>query len=282
MRAVAISNPPNPWATTEVQYLEGEPPPDVRLEVYEDHTRRSCRATTARTSASTWSVNPYAAASTPVPTATRAPSHEIPELRRGHRLRRKILVKMQAPSCCARRSARRAWQNKSPRDRRLQRRDRTAISRSRRRTASPEGAWRRGVEAGNPAGVITKAPAHRARHRRAAGAGAGGLRARHRQRSASGTRSGARHRALRGDTAAAAAARWRTLAPRRDLGGRHRRADHIPPGLKTDARTCRGSSPTPVPRSGATPCACRLGQGRVPRSRSCAGIAALRARERCQ
>jgi len=34
---VPISNPPNPWATTEVEYLEGAP--EMRLEVYVDGTR---------------------------------------------------------------------------------------------------------------------------------------------------------------------------------------------------------------------------------------------------
>jgi len=32
-----VSNPPNPWATTEVEYFEDLPP--ARLEIYEDHTR---------------------------------------------------------------------------------------------------------------------------------------------------------------------------------------------------------------------------------------------------
>ena len=32
-----LANPPNPWLSTEVEYLED--PPDARLEVYEDHTR---------------------------------------------------------------------------------------------------------------------------------------------------------------------------------------------------------------------------------------------------
>ena len=37
MKAQPISNPPNPWATAEVEYLEETP--IARLEVYEDHTR---------------------------------------------------------------------------------------------------------------------------------------------------------------------------------------------------------------------------------------------------
>ena len=31
MKPVPLSNPPNPWATTEVEYLDGAP--EVRLEV---------------------------------------------------------------------------------------------------------------------------------------------------------------------------------------------------------------------------------------------------------
>ena len=37
MLARPISNPPNPWLSTEVEYLDEIPP--AELEVYEDHTR---------------------------------------------------------------------------------------------------------------------------------------------------------------------------------------------------------------------------------------------------
>ena len=37
LRPIPIANPPNPWATTEIEYFDGAP--EVRLEVFADHTR---------------------------------------------------------------------------------------------------------------------------------------------------------------------------------------------------------------------------------------------------
>src|SRR6266849_3590667 len=52
-----ISNPPNPWSTTEVEYLEEAPP--ARLEVYEDHTREILSHNDSPDVGFSWSVNPY-------------------------------------------------------------------------------------------------------------------------------------------------------------------------------------------------------------------------------
>ena len=79
------TNPPNPWATTEVEYLEGGAPGASSRST---KTRRaaSSRRTTAPTSASTGASTPTAAAFTPAPTATRAHAR-VPELRRRDGLR---------------------------------------------------------------------------------------------------------------------------------------------------------------------------------------------------
>ena len=53
-----VSNPPNPWSTAEVVYLE-EPPPDARLTVYEDHTKEILARNDSPDLGFTWSVNPY-------------------------------------------------------------------------------------------------------------------------------------------------------------------------------------------------------------------------------
>lgn len=52
-----ISNPPNPWLSTSVEYLEEIPP--ARLEVYEDHTREILSKNDSPDVGFTWSVNPY-------------------------------------------------------------------------------------------------------------------------------------------------------------------------------------------------------------------------------
>ena len=52
-----ISNPPNPWLSTEVEYLEEIPP--AELEVYEDHTREILAHNDSPDVGFSWSVNPY-------------------------------------------------------------------------------------------------------------------------------------------------------------------------------------------------------------------------------
>src|SRR5580692_10674282 len=53
-----LANPPNPWATTDVEYLEGEAP-SAKLEVYEDHTRGILSHNDSPDVGFDWSVNPY-------------------------------------------------------------------------------------------------------------------------------------------------------------------------------------------------------------------------------
>ena len=52
-----ISNPPNPWSSTEVEYLEQAP--DVKLQVFEDHTKQILAHNDSPDLGFSWSVNPY-------------------------------------------------------------------------------------------------------------------------------------------------------------------------------------------------------------------------------
>src|SRR5207245_11614886 len=52
-----VSNPPNPWLSTEVEYLDEIPP--AELEVYEDHTREILSHNDSPDVGFRWSVNPY-------------------------------------------------------------------------------------------------------------------------------------------------------------------------------------------------------------------------------
>src|ERR1700733_2801297 len=54
----SLANPPNPWASTDVEYLDGEAP-SARLEVYEDHTRAILAHNDSPDVGFSWSVNPY-------------------------------------------------------------------------------------------------------------------------------------------------------------------------------------------------------------------------------
>jgi DNA repair photolyase len=52
-----VSNPPNPWADTRLEYLEEVPP--ARLEVFEDHSREILARNDSPDVGFRWSVNPY-------------------------------------------------------------------------------------------------------------------------------------------------------------------------------------------------------------------------------
>jgi DNA repair photolyase len=52
-----LSNPPNPWLSTQVEYLDEIP--EAKLEVYEDHTREILAHNDSPDLGFSWSVNPY-------------------------------------------------------------------------------------------------------------------------------------------------------------------------------------------------------------------------------
>ena len=107
MKPVPLSNPPNPWATTEVQYLEEAP--EVRLEVYEDHTRQILAKNDSPDVGFTWSVNPYRGCFHACAYCYARPSHEYLSWGAGTDFDRKIVVKPQAPALLRAAFAKRTW-----------------------------------------------------------------------------------------------------------------------------------------------------------------------------
>ncbi|MEN9799690.1 MAG: hypothetical protein RL653_3387, partial [Pseudomonadota bacterium] len=57
MRALPLSNPPNPWASTDVQYLEEIP--RTPLHVYEDASDSILSRNDSPDVGFRWTVNPY-------------------------------------------------------------------------------------------------------------------------------------------------------------------------------------------------------------------------------
>ena len=104
-----IANPPNPWRTSEVEYLEGEPP-DARLEVYEDHTREILASNDSPDVGFNWSVNPYRGCFHGCAYCFARPSHEYLGLGAGTDFDRKITVKPAAPALLRTAFERRSWQ----------------------------------------------------------------------------------------------------------------------------------------------------------------------------
>src|SRR5579863_2516617 len=107
MRAVQISNPPNPWATTEVEYLEA--PPEVKLEVFADHTRNILARNDSPDVGFEYSVNPYRGCFHACAYCYARPSHEYLSMGAGTDFDRKIVVKLRAPELLRAAFAKRTW-----------------------------------------------------------------------------------------------------------------------------------------------------------------------------
>src|SRR5437763_2754466 len=95
MLARPISNPPNPWLSTEVEYLDDVPP--AKLEVYEDHTREILSHNDSPDVGFSWSVNPYRGCFHACAYCYSRPFHEYLGLGAGTDFDRKITVKPDAP-----------------------------------------------------------------------------------------------------------------------------------------------------------------------------------------
>jgi len=111
MRPVAISNPPNPWATTEVEYLEGAP--EVKLEVFADQTRQILAKNDSPDVGFTYSVNPYRGCFHACAYCYARPSHEYLSLGAGTDFDRKIVVKLRAAELLGAAFARKSWRRET-------------------------------------------------------------------------------------------------------------------------------------------------------------------------
>src|SRR5213082_841049 len=106
----SISNPPNPWLSTEVEYLEEIPP--AELEVYEDHTRDILAHNDSPDVGFSWSVNPYRGCFHACAYCYARPTHEYLGLGAGTDFERKITVKPEAPRLLREAFERRSWKGK--------------------------------------------------------------------------------------------------------------------------------------------------------------------------
>jgi len=102
-----ISNPPNPWLSTEVEYLDEIPP--AKLEVYEDHTRQILATNDSPDLGFTYSVNPYRGCQHACAYCYARPTHEYLSFGAGTDFDRKITVKLQAGALLEEAFERRSW-----------------------------------------------------------------------------------------------------------------------------------------------------------------------------
>ncbi len=92
-----LANPPNPWAASEVEYLDGEAPL-AGLEVYEDGTRGILAHNDSPDVGFSFSVNPYRGCFHACAYCYARPSHEYLSFGAGTDFERKIVVKKHAPA----------------------------------------------------------------------------------------------------------------------------------------------------------------------------------------
>jgi DNA repair photolyase len=90
-----ISNPPNPWASSSIEYLDEIPA--AKLEVYEDHTREILSSNDSPDLPFSYSVNPYRGCFHACAYCYARPTHEYLGLGAGTDFDRKITVKPHAP-----------------------------------------------------------------------------------------------------------------------------------------------------------------------------------------
>ena len=89
-----VSNPPNPWASSEIEYLEEIPP--ATLQVFEDHTKSILSTNDSPDVHFKWSVNPYRGCQHGCAYCYARPSHEYLSFGAGTDFDRKIVVKPHA------------------------------------------------------------------------------------------------------------------------------------------------------------------------------------------
>lgn len=94
MRHVPIANPPNPWASTEVEYLEEIP--RAELHVFEDHSQSIIARNDSPDVGFEFSVNPYRGCMHACAYCYARPSHEYLSFGAGTDFDTKITVKPQA------------------------------------------------------------------------------------------------------------------------------------------------------------------------------------------
>jgi len=103
-----VSNPPNPWLSSEVEYLPDETP-EARLEIFEDHTRTILATNDSPDVGFEFSVNPYRGCQHACLYCYARPGHEYLSFGAGTDFDRKIVVKVNAAELLRKEISRRSW-----------------------------------------------------------------------------------------------------------------------------------------------------------------------------
>jgi DNA repair photolyase len=103
-----VANPPNPWLSAHVEWLEE--PPAVQLQVFEEQARSLLTGNDSPDIPFRWSVNPYRGCYHGCAYCYARPSHQYLDWGAGTDFERRLVVKINAPDLLHRELARRSWQ----------------------------------------------------------------------------------------------------------------------------------------------------------------------------
>lgn len=106
----AVHNPPNPWTSTEVQWLG--PPPEAKLQVFEQRARQILSPNTSPDLPFSFSLNPYRGCQHACAYCYARPSHQYLDFGAGTDFDRKIVVKTNAVQRLRARLSSPHWQGK--------------------------------------------------------------------------------------------------------------------------------------------------------------------------
>jgi DNA repair photolyase len=106
-----VSNPPNPWISAHVEWLEE--PPLAQVQVFEEEARSVLTRNDSPDVGFTWSVNPYRGCHHACAYCYARTSHQYLGFGAGTDFDRKIVVKVNAADVLARELARRSWERET-------------------------------------------------------------------------------------------------------------------------------------------------------------------------
>jgi DNA repair photolyase len=106
-----ISNPPNPWRSTHVEWLEE--PPEARLEVFEEEVKSVVSENDSPDVGFRFSINPYRGCAHGCAYCYARPSHQFLGFGSGTDFERKIVVKVNAPEALRRELERPSWKGET-------------------------------------------------------------------------------------------------------------------------------------------------------------------------
>ena len=111
VRPIPIANPPNPWASTEVEWI-GEPPP-AQLHVYEERAKSILSEVDSPDVGMKWSVNPYRGCQHACAYCYARPSHQYLGFGAGTDFDRNLVVKVNAHALLREAFLKKSWKGES-------------------------------------------------------------------------------------------------------------------------------------------------------------------------